>query len=424
MTPAIIEQNKTLTNKKSWTAGEDQMLIQLVLENGDDGKWSHIAKKMNINRSGKQCRERYHNHLKPEIKKGNWTKEEDALIIELSNKIGNQWARISKFLPGRSDNAIKNRFHAILNRKTSESGFDEVYLMHEISHSKLSTYLKPEVLQTISKASDEAFLDINVSNDNDNLRIDLNLLFHSHCEYEHERCEYEEHYDYSTTTITPMMKSSSLLLTISSEEFNKNNNNNINISHRTSSVKKSSSSEIHDKMIDRQFQSFSPVRGTAVNFQTSCEGPNSNSSLEWETIEAMRCEANSSLSYDTFFNSPIEIMKSCEESWMDDLIQLVDNPIPSSTFNYPLIKPVQEDNVNEFDDNNDNNVEKDEIAENYAMKLKKLAEHSPRSSAHPYLKKLRQTYPVTTSIKRNSQLNNTYPTYSSTKRNSPIFNSV
>ena len=108
MTPVIIEQTKPSANKKSWTADEDQMLVQLVLENGDDGKWSHIAKQMNINRTGKQCRERYHNHLKPEIKKGNWTKEEDALIIELSKKIGNQWARISKFLPGRSGKKLSN----------------------------------------------------------------------------------------------------------------------------------------------------------------------------------------------------------------------------------------------------------------------------------------------------------------------------
>lgn len=394
MTPVIIEQTKSSTNKKSWTAEEDQMLVQLFLENGDDGKWSHIAKQMNINRTGKQCRERYHNHLKPEIKKGNWTKEEDALIIELSKKIGNQWARISKFLPGRSDNAIKNRFHAILNRKSLDPEFDEVYLMHEISHSKLSTLLKPEVLETISKAADVACININVSNDN--LRIDLNLLFHNHHEHEHEYGDYEEQYDYSSVNL-PMVVSppeEKMLL----RKFS------------SSSIKNSSSSDIKDKILDRQQQSFSPNKTKKfVSFQqTICEGPNSNSSHEWDDSVGYE----QSMSFDTFFNSPREIMKTLEENWMDDLIQLVDNPdkeilnFSQTPYFYPPPPPYpMEEERNDALDNN-----QDQVVDKYAMKLKKLSYHSPNNSpAHPFLKKMRSTYPVTTN---------------SAKRTSPVFNSV
>ncbi|XP_077226167.1 transcription factor MYB3R-2-like [Tasmannia lanceolata] len=119
--------------KGPWTKEEDDCIIGLVEKYGCK-KWSIIAKSL-PGRIGKQCRERWHNHLNPAIKKDAWTKEEEVALIRAHQLYGNKWAEIARFLPGRADNSIKNHWNCSVKKKLdsySEDLYDHVKLEENV----------------------------------------------------------------------------------------------------------------------------------------------------------------------------------------------------------------------------------------------------------------------------------------------------
>lgn len=101
--------------KGSWTREEDETILHFIQENGQRD-WSKLAMLL-PGRTGKQCRERFKNHLDPKVHSSKWTEEEDQLLIDLHAQYGNAWTKLTTFFNGRTDNCLKNRWNSTLKKR-------------------------------------------------------------------------------------------------------------------------------------------------------------------------------------------------------------------------------------------------------------------------------------------------------------------
>nr|AEX92834.1 MYB46 [Saccharum hybrid cultivar Co 86032]CCU64154.1 ScMYB2 protein [Saccharum hybrid cultivar Co 86032] len=106
----------------AWSPEEDQRLVAYIQQNGHPN-WRALPRQAGLLRCGKSCRLRWINYLRPDIKRGNFSADEEALVVRLHRELGNRWSAIAAQLPGRTDNEIKNVWHTHI-KKRLEDGDD------------------------------------------------------------------------------------------------------------------------------------------------------------------------------------------------------------------------------------------------------------------------------------------------------------
>ncbi|KAK8537197.1 hypothetical protein V6N13_042143 [Hibiscus sabdariffa] len=132
--------DKTGLKKGPWTPEEDLKLTNYVQIHGP-GNWRTLPKKAGLERCGKSCRLRWTNYLRPDIKRGRFSFEEEETIIQLHSVLGNKWSAIAGRLPGRTDNEVKNYWNTHIRKRLLRNGIDPVTHAPRLDFLDLSSIL-------------------------------------------------------------------------------------------------------------------------------------------------------------------------------------------------------------------------------------------------------------------------------------------
>ncbi|KAH1191135.1 Transcription factor LAF1 [Glycine max] len=144
-----LEKGKPKHKKGLWSPEEDNKLRNHILKHGH-GCWSSVPIKAGLQRNGKSCRLRWINYLRPGLKRGKFSKQEEETILTLHHMLGNKWSRISQHLPGRTDNEIKNYWHSYLKKRVAKAKEMESHNQIKYASSSSDTMDSSHSLQNLA----------------------------------------------------------------------------------------------------------------------------------------------------------------------------------------------------------------------------------------------------------------------------------
>lgn len=160
--------------KGPWTPDEDQKLIDYIQKHGY-GNWRTLPKNAGLQRCGKSCRLRWTNYLRPDIKRGRFSFEEEETIIQLHGILGNKWSAIAARLPGRTDNEIKNYWNTHIRKRLLRMGIDPVTHSPRLDLLDLSSILNSPLYDS-SRMNMSRILGVQPLGDPELFRLATSLL--------------------------------------------------------------------------------------------------------------------------------------------------------------------------------------------------------------------------------------------------------
>ncbi|PKU78424.1 transcription factor MYB102-like [Dendrobium catenatum] len=190
--------DKNGLKKGPWTPEEDQKLIDYIQKHGH-GTWRTLPKNAGLARCGKSCRLRWANYLRPDIKRGRFSFEEEETIIQLHSVLGNKWSAVAAHLPGRTDNEIKNYWNTHIKKRLLRSGIDPVTHRPRLDLLNLSSLLNTVLFNQPARLDALRLLDIKPQlNTHELLRIAINLMHQKQNLFKHNQVQESQPNYYQT----------------------------------------------------------------------------------------------------------------------------------------------------------------------------------------------------------------------------------
>ncbi|CAL5211862.1 unnamed protein product [Lathyrus oleraceus] len=148
--------DKNGVKKGAWSREEDECLSSFIQKHGHSN-WRQLPKLSGLARCGKSCRLRWLNYLKPNLKHGNYTREEEEIIIKLHHQLGNKWSLIAEKLPGRTDHEIKNYWHSYLKKSSKINGYN--YTISELNSKPYDIVEENDIQHSVTSQNPSSGVD-------------------------------------------------------------------------------------------------------------------------------------------------------------------------------------------------------------------------------------------------------------------------